>query len=156
MSTDEQENAIASAELAVQNDPNNFELQIELGWAYFNAERLQKAMDSYQRAAVLNPNASAAFNGMGRVYERLGPPQAALDAYQRAIGLDPDAVPPYVGLGIIYFDYLVDYEAAVRAFQMALQRDPKEAFALALLAITYARMGRLEEASAPLQEAIRL
>ena len=85
MITDEQKKAIISAEIAVTNNPTNFELHIELGWAYFHAERLNEAMAAFQRAVALNPSAAGAFNGIGRVYERLGPVQAALEAYEHAI-----------------------------------------------------------------------
>jgi len=156
MITEEQAKAIVSAESAVQNNPTNFERYSELGWAYFQAEQLNEALAAFQRAVALNPRAAEAFNGIGRVYERLGPAQAALKAYEHAIALDPQAIAPYVGLGIIYFDQLFDYEAALRAFQSGLVHHPADAFAVALLGITYARIGRFAEAIAVLQQAIRL
>jgi len=153
---DEQKKAIVTAEIAVKNDPTNFELYIELGWAYFHADRLNEAMIAFQRAIALDSGAANAFNGVGRVYERLGPAQAALEAYEHAIALDPYAIAPYVGMGIIYFDHLFDYEAAIKAFQIGLKNHPEDAFAVALLGITYARMGRFEEAIASLQQAISI
>lgn len=156
MGTEEQEKAIVSAENTVQNNPTDFERYNELGWAYFQAERLNEAMAAFQRAVALNPSAAGAFNGIGRVYERLGPPQAALAAYEQAIAFDPQGIVPYVGLGIVYFDQLADYAAAVKAFQTGLAHHPEDVFAIGLLGVTYARMGRFTEAIAALQQAIRL
>jgi Flp pilus assembly protein TadD len=156
MSTDEQVQTIVAAESAVQDDPTNFERYSELGWAYFQAERLNEAMAAFQHAVALNPNAAGAFNGIGRVYERLGPTQAALEAYEHAITLDSQAIAPYVGLGIIYFDQIFDYEAAIKAFQRGLAHHPEDAFAIGLLGVTYARMGRFDEAISALQQAIHL
>jgi tetratricopeptide (TPR) repeat protein len=156
MITDEQEKVIVIAEQAIKNNPTHFEHYIELGWAYFQAEQLNEAMAAFQRAVALNPSAAGAFNGIGRVYERLGPAQAALEAYEHAIALDPQGIAPYVGLGIIYFDQLFDYEAAIKVFQSGLEHHPEDAFAVALLGITYARTGRFDEAIFSLQQAIRL
>lgn len=156
MITDEQAQAIATAERAAEHDPSNFERYSELGWAYFQAEQLNEAMAAFQHAIALNPSAAGAFNGIGRVYERLGPTQAALEAYEHAIALDPQAIAPYIGLGIIYFDQLFDYAAAIKAFQSGLAHHPADVFAIGLLGVTYARMGRFDEAISALQQAIRL
>ena len=156
MITDEQEKEIVNAEIAVKNNPTNFELYIELGWAYFHAKRHNEAMAAFQHAVALNPSAAGALNGIGRVHERLGTAQAALEAYEHAIVLDPHSIVPYVGLGIIYFDHLFDYEAAIKAFQIGLEHHPEDAFAVALLGNTYARTGRFDEAIFSLQQAISL
>ena len=156
MITNEQGKAIASAEIAVKNCPTNFELYIKLGWAYFDAERLNEAMAAFQSAIGLNASAAGAFNGIGRVCERLGPAQGALEAYGHAIALDPNAIAPYIGLGIIYLDHLFDYDAAIRAFQIGLDHHPEDAFAIALLGISFARIERFGDAISSLQKAISL
>jgi len=156
MITDEQEKAIVTAEKAVKDNPDNFELHVELGTVYFHMDQFEKAMTAFQRAIALNPNATTAFNGIGRVYYHTGPAEAAIDAYERAIALDPHYVDAYYGLGILYSAQLGDYGAAVQAFQRGLERNPTEAFLVASLGSTYARMGRFEEAIAVLLQAISL
>jgi tetratricopeptide (TPR) repeat protein len=156
MSTEEQGNAIVTAETAVKNDPANFELYVELGMAYFHAGQLDEAMAAFRQAIVLNPSAASAYNGMGRVYYHTGPAQAAIEAYEHAIALDRHYIDPYYGLGILYSAKLGNYDAAIDAFQRGLEHNPGEAFLVASLGGTYARMGRFDEAIASLQQAITL
>lgn len=156
MHTEAQENIVIAAELAVRDNPTDFERYAELGMAYFHAERLDEALSAFQHALQLNPNAAAAYNGMGRVYYHTGPHERAIDAYQRAIALDPHTINAYYGLGILYSSQLGDYAAAIKAFQQGLEQNPTEAFLVATIGSTYARMGRFDEAIATLGEAMRL
>lgn len=159
MLTEEQEQAIVSAESAVQNNPTDFGHYNELGWAYFHAERLNEAMAAFQRAVALNPNSAGALNGIGRVYERLGPPQAALAAYeqaiaslQQAIRLQPDDTFAYGNLSILYLhqkqydDMIVTCESGLK-----LVDDPSTR---RLLGIAYDRLGRHQEAIQQLEQSI--
>jgi len=123
---------------------------------YFYAEQFDEAMDTFQQAIVLNPSAASAYNGIGRVRYHTGPAQAAIEAYERAIALDRNYIDPYYGLGILYSAKLDKYDAAIGAFQRGLEQNPGEAFLVASLGSTYARMGRFEEAIASLQKAIAL
>ena len=156
MITEEQRNAIASAESAVRMDPANSEHQVELGMAYFYAGQFDEALAAFQQAIDLNPGAAGAYNGLGRVYYHIGPARSAIEAYEYAIALDPHYIDSYYGLGILYSAQLGEYEAAIDAIQRGLEHNPDEAFLLASLGSTYARMGRFEKADAYLQQAIAL
>lgn len=156
MKTKEQEEAIITADLAVKNAPDNFDAYIDLGMAYFDAERFQDAMAAFQQAITINPQASRAYNGVGRVCYQTGPAQAAIEAYERAISLDRNYIDPYYGLGILYAAQLGEYEAAINAFQRGVEHNPKEAFLVASLGSTYARMGEFAKAIESLQRALSL
>lgn len=126
--------------------------QIELGMAYFHAERLDEAMAAFQRAIELNPNAAAAYNGIGRIRYHTGPPEAAIEAYEQAISLDPHTIDPFYGLGILYSAQLGDYESALAAFQRGLEHSRGDPLLSASAGSTYARMGHIDKAVAALQE----
>lgn len=149
----QQEETIAAAQQAVANNPQDSELTVQLGMAYFEAERLDEATAAFHHALTLNPKAAAAYNGIGRVCYHTGPPEAAIAAYEQAITLDPQYLAPFYGLGILYSAKLGDYAQAVTAFQRGLQHNPGNAFLTASLGSTYARMGRIDEALATLQHA---
>jgi superkiller protein 3 len=156
MNTEEQAKTILAAESAVKDNPNNSEAYVELGMTYFHAERFKDAMDAFQQAIVMNPDAARAYNGIGRVCYHAGPAQAAIEAYERAIDLDRNYIDPYYGLGILYSAQLGNYDAAIRVFQRGLEHNPTEAFLVASLGSTYARVGAFEEAIDCLQQAIVL
>ena len=151
---EEQENAIAAAQTAVQDNPTNANLHIDLGITYFNARQFEPALAAFQQAAAIDPTNYGAFTWMGRIYENLGQAQEALAANKHAAILAPEAIAPYVGQGIIYFDQLDDIDAAIAAFQTGLTYHPEDVFANALLGVTLARVGRFEEAISALQQSI--
>lgn len=149
----QQEQTIAAAQQAVASNPQESELYVQLGMAYFEAERLEEATAAFHHALALNPKAAAAYNGIGRVGYHTGPPEAAITAYEQAITLDPYYIAPFYGLGILYAAQLGDDEKAVEAFQRGLRYNPENAFLTASLGSTYARMGRIDEALATLRQA---
>lgn len=154
MNTAEQDEALATAQNAVKRAPNGFENHVQLGMAYFHAERLDEAMAAFERALELNPNAAAAYNGIGRIRYHTGPPEAAVEAYERAISLDPHTIDPFYGLGILYSAQLGDYESALAAFQRGLEHNPGDPLLSVSVGSTYARMGHFDEAVALLQQVI--
>ena len=154
MLTNENETRIAELQRAIELEPAQADLYVQLGYAQFQAEQLEASQASFQQALTLDPAAAPAHNGLGRVYERQGEAQAALAAYEAAIALDTMGIPPYIGLGIVYFHLLGDYEAAGKAFVDGLAIQPNDPFALTLLGNTYARAGRFEAAIQALQQAI--
>lgn len=154
MSTAEVDQIIADAASAVKNNPTDADLQVELGMAYFDAERWNEAMAAFQHALALDPNSASAYNGMGRVYYHTGPPTAAIAAYEKAMSLDPHNIDPAFGLGILYTAKLGDYENAIDAFQRGLAHNPDDPLLTAFLGSTYARMGRFDQSLESLQEVI--
>jgi len=149
----QQEQTIAAAQQASASNPQDSELYVQLGMAYFEAERLDEATAAFRHALALNPKVAAAYNGIGRVCYHTGPPEAAIAAYEQAIALDSQYIAPFYGLGILYAAQLGDYEKAVEAFARGLYHNPEDAFLTASLGSTYARMGRIDEALATLQQA---
>lgn len=124
--------------------------------AYFHLDRYDDALAACQAALALQPDNAAAFNGIGRVYYHIGPPADAAAAYRRAIDLDPHYVDPYYGLGILYVAKLGDYEAAIAAFRLRLERSPAETWLYAGISTALRRDGRFEEARATLEQLARL
>ncbi len=77
--------------------------------------------------------------------------EKALPLIQRAIRLSPYTPPPilfYEGLG---YHSLGQYKEAMAKFERARRINPKGSFPLALLAMTSANLGRMEEARATAQ-----
>eukprot|EP00887_Chlorella_sp_A99_P005410 scaffold1.g5410.t1 len=61
-----------------------------LGFAYFNMERLQPAVEEYLAAVALQPGYVTAWNNLGDAYERLKQYQEALGAYTEALTYAPN------------------------------------------------------------------
>ncbi|KAL4525038.1 hypothetical protein Ndes2437B_g03212 [Nannochloris sp. 'desiccata'] len=61
-----------------------------LGYAYFNMERVDSAVEEYKAAVALQPGYVTAWNNLGDAYERLKEYGPALDAYREALSYAPD------------------------------------------------------------------
>lgn len=61
-----------------------------LGYAYFNMERLEAAVDEYKAAVELQPGYVTAWNNLGDAYEKRKMYRPALEAYQEALSYAPD------------------------------------------------------------------
>jgi tetratricopeptide (TPR) repeat protein len=156
MNSAEVDPRIAAAAGAVKNKPTDADLQVELGMAFFDAERWDEAMAAFQQALTLNPNSVGAYNGIGRVHYHIGPPAEAIAAYEKAMSLDPHDIYPAFGLGILYTAKLGDYERALETFRRGLAHNPDDPLLSAFLGSTYARMGRFDEALERLQQVVAL
>lgn len=110
-----------------------------LGQVAYKAGRYQEALDEFQRSLELHPDLDTRL-AIGRAYDKLGKPGLALVAYGEAAP-DVAALPPdrqrefHLAVGFLYAaEYR--YDAAVAAFQAALERGYDPATAV--------RLGRLE------------
>jgi len=56
---------------------------VEIGNYYFRKKKYNAALSRYQEAVETDPNNSAGYLGLGRVYEKIGLKQKALASYQK-------------------------------------------------------------------------
>jgi len=146
MNTTEHESAIADAESAVRNRPNDFTAYEDLGSAYFEADRLDEAMTAFQHAIALNLRTASVYCKIGWIHYRIGTPQQAIAAYEQAIANDPHYLFSYEGLGYFYATKLFDYDRAIYSYERGLSANPANPFLTAGLGSTYMRMGQMEKA----------
>lgn len=146
MNTIEHALAIADAESAVRNRPNDFAAFEIMGSAYFEADRLDEALTALQRSITLNPGTVSAFYKIGWIYYRMGKLPQAIAAYEQAIANDPHCIPAYDGLGWLYIAKLADFDQAAITYQLGLTASPADSLVAAGLGSTYMRMGQTENA----------
>jgi adenylate cyclase len=93
---------------------------------------------------------------LGRTLIFAGRPEEALPPIERAkrySPITPSGVSRWEGVA---YHTLGRYEEAIAAFERARAGNPKGVLALAFLALTYADMGRMEEASAMAQKVLEV
>ena len=93
---------------------------------------------------------------LGRTLVYAGRPEEALPLIQRAIRLSPFTPPHILRYAGLAYHSMGRYEEAIAAFERARARNPKSPSPVAWLAITYADMGRMDEARAAAKEVLRL
>ena len=146
---------ISARQSAVAQNPNDPELHVALGNAYFEADEQAHARFAYERAIALDPGSWAAHNAVGHVYYKLNMPTQSVMAYERAIVLDPLNDHPYFGLAILLSTKLADYDGAIAALERGLTANPGSELLRDTVGATHARYGRISAALAVLEPALK-
>ncbi len=110
-----------------------------------------KAFTEAARAVGLDPNDPEAQVAMGLAMIATGRPEAGLEFVETALRLSPSHPTHYVLARAMAYFAMNDLEQAATILGTALERDPGAVDLAPLLAASYARLGRREEARAALQ-----
>jgi tetratricopeptide (TPR) repeat protein len=122
-----------------------------LGSAWLEKGKLEKALAYYKRAIQINPRYAPAFNNLGVVYAKKGLYDKALMNYKKAQSLDPEYTAVHMNLGIAFVK-LCEYEEAKKYFDKVLEMDPKNKKAGHYKAVALRRAGKKDEAFNLLKE----
>ncbi len=98
---------------------------IELGRTYYQTDKLQQALISWQRAVELEPENADIHFYLGRAYQKLGDKKKAMEAYQNATQKNPNHVQSITNLGTIYYE-LFDYQKARAMWEKSLKINPNQ------------------------------
>src|SRR4030043_199512 len=100
------------------------------GFVYFQQQKYDEAIASYEKAIKLEPKAAAAYNMMGMAYRfkynQLGNPELRdkeMAAFKKAMEVDPRFWVAMVNLGATYY-YMGDKAKAAPLFKKALEINP--------------------------------
>ncbi len=118
-----------------------------LGSIYLWRKEHDRAVALFEKTLTLNPNYPDGLSDLGGVLSFAGKAQEAVELIQRAMRLDPFFPYHYFFLGHAYF-LIGNYDGALEALEKALEGNPDFFPARAFLAVTYAELGRDEEARA--------
>jgi eukaryotic-like serine/threonine-protein kinase len=126
------------------------------------ANHLQTAMQSFQRAAELDPSYAAAYASLGGAYwskyQTTKEPvwiELAREACEKADNLDANAAQSKICLGTVESG-TGQYERAASDFQIALKLDPSNDAAYLGLADAYEKFGNYEAAERTQRQAIQI
>lgn len=159
MSKEDKLNSISAFKLAVDREPENPFFNNSLGYAYAKAELYDDAIEHYQKAISLNPDAewtSIVCQALGSIYaEQKGNMEAAVSTYQSGIILDPSNYDLYVALGDLYMaEY--DLDKAIKSYCDAITLNPEEYSAYSKVGIALWEKDYLEEALVAYHKAVEL
>jgi adenylate cyclase len=152
----EEARAVELAHKALAIDPSGAGPYNLLANISLNKRLYDEAIAFGEKAVTLAPNSSALVSLLGRTLVYAGRPEEGLPLIQRAIRLSPYTTPNVLRHeGLAYYS-MERYEEAIAAFERARARGPKSPLPHVWLALTYADMGRMEEARAAAQEVLEV
>ena len=131
------------------------EQRLDEGHTYYKAEHYEEALTSYEKAIILDPSYTPAYNGKGNALLNLNRNVEALAAYKKAISLDPNYAFAHYNEGILLYN-LEHYKEALACFERAIDLDPHFVSNYIYKALVLERLGQLEEAVDTCQKYLQL
>jgi len=136
---------ISQIEAAIQRDPGNPKLHVNLGLAYWDRNDYPHALEAFQRAVKAGPNSAEAHNWLGVALMGKTDLPGAVAEFKKAVALDPKYARAYTNLGSALAKS-GDLEAAVDAFKKALAFGPDNLAAHMNLGVALREKGDAEGA----------
>ena len=138
--------ATDSIKKAIALDNNNSDAYMVLSDIYLLKRQHEQAIAAAERAVGLNPNGADAYCQLAYILHQSGRPVEAIDLFKKAIRLNP--FPPSYYLMMLGSAYIPvgQYEEAIDALKKAIHLEPNNIFAHVILAASYIKAGREEEA----------
>jgi len=132
---------------------------------YYIEDNLKLAIQMYEKAVTLDSGFALAYAQLSRAHlnmywfhldrseERR---EKAEQAVKKAFELNPDLPDVRVALGNYYYQGELNYDNALKEFEVALKSQPNNSEILAYIAFVHRRQGRFEQAAAYLEKASEL
>ncbi len=139
--------AITSYQSAYLLTPEDIDIYINLGSAFYDKEDYDNALTVYRNALDLNPNNAKIHCNLGFLYWGKGDTDEAIREYELAIEFDKNYDIAYNNLGVIYLDDLGRVQKAIEMFKKSVECNPNYALAHFNLARSIAITGDKIEAA---------
>ena len=121
------------------------EMYLRLGNAAYDSEDYRRAIQDYDEAIRLDPQAALAYHNRGLAYGTLGQYERAIEDYNEAIRLNPQNAMAYYNRGVAYHK-LGQYERAIEDYDEVIRLDPEYSNAYNNRGLAYQSLGKVEEA----------
>jgi adenylate cyclase len=152
------EDAYVLAQRAVSLDPRYPNAHFALGLICMWTSRVDRAMAAFEEAIKLNPSFAAAHVLLGQMYLYSGRPREAIALAEKGIRLSPNDPRLFIWLPALAGAYyqLLQYEKAVEIGRRSWTLNRSWPAGLRYVVAGLAKLGRVNEAQAPLAELKRL
>jgi uncharacterized protein (TIGR02466 family) len=150
----DREGAIALLEKAVNLD-YSFGYLNNLGNVYRSANRLEDAINCYQKALELNPQSSDSHLNLGIALTEKGEIPEAIKAFETALSANPYHPRAHITLGDL-LQSQGELDRAIASYQKAIAIQPESFEALTSLGMAFYRKGCLQEAQHTYEHALAI
>lgn len=148
------ETAVTRWKSEVKANPDDVQARLQLGYAYQEAGRYDKAVDQYQYVIEKDPSNTAAKYNLGVVYMRLGFDDKAEQAFWDVLDVTPDHVLAAKALGDIYAEQK-HYRSLLRAVRPVVGVHPEIADLQYLTGLAYENLNHPDWAKARYRLALK-
>ena len=121
--------AITSYQSAYLMTPDDIDIYINLGSAFYDKEDYENALTVYRNALELDPKNAKIHCNLGFLYWGKGDMDEAIREYKHAIEYDKSYAIAYNNLGVIYLDDMGKVTDSIEMFKKAVEYNPNYALA---------------------------
>lgn len=121
--------AISSYQSAYLLTPEDIDIYVNLGSAFYDKEDFGNALAVYRNALDLDPSNAKIHCNLGFLYWGKGDTDEAIKEYELAIEFDPNYDIAYNNLGVIYLDDLGRVQKSIELFKKSIECNPNYALA---------------------------
>jgi cytochrome c-type biogenesis protein CcmH/NrfG len=115
---------VQALENVIKSDPRNSEARVQLGNAYFDAERYPDAIKWYEDALKVDPKNVNASTDLGVSYYYSNQPDRALQQFDYSLKLDPNHTKTLLNQGIVRAFGKQDLPGATASWEKILEVAP--------------------------------
>ncbi len=139
--------AISAYQTAYVLTPEDIDIYVNLGSAFYDKEDYNNALTVYRQALELEPHNSKIHCNLGFLYWGKADTEEAIKSYELAIKYNENYDIAYNNLGVIYLDDLGRVNKAIELFKKAVETNPSYALAHFNLARAVSIVGDKVEAA---------
>ena len=139
--------AISAYQTAYVLTPEDIDIYVNLGSAFYDKEDYNNALAVYRQALELQPHNPKIHCNLGFLYWGKADTEEAIKSYELAIKYNPNYDIAYNNLGVIYLDDLGRVNKAIELFKKAVEVNPSYALAHFNLARSISIVGDKIEAA---------
>ncbi|HAX78019.1 MAG TPA: hypothetical protein DCY88_19905 [Cyanobacteria bacterium UBA11372] len=144
--------------LNIQGELENIDRAIALGNLaniFEKQGKLDAALEYYQQALKIKPDAAEVHYNLGNVLHLQGKLDAAIESYQQALKIKPEIAQAHHNLGNVFLQQ-GKLDAAIESYQQALKLKPDYAQAHHNLGNVFLQQGKLDAAVESYQQALNI
>ncbi len=116
--------AIAALEQKARENPDNAQVWVELGHAFFDSGQADNAIAAYTRALAIEPDNANVRTDMGVMYFQSDKPREAIAEFDKVLAANPKHPQARFNKGVVLYSGLNDRKAALAEWQTLLQTHP--------------------------------
>jgi tetratricopeptide (TPR) repeat protein len=137
--------AISAYEYSLVIEDNNTAAWYNIAHAHIQIDEYEKAIECFEETFRIEEPQSAVYCYIGECYEKLGELDTALDYYHRSMDKNDQFVDAYIGKAVV-LDLQGEPDESLRFLKIAHKLDAENEEVLLMLAETYRKLDRTEEA----------
>ncbi len=145
--------AVTAFRGVVSREPDNFEAQFNLAFAYLQWGRNSNAIDEFKRALRYQPSNSEIWSNLAIAYENLNQSDQAIGALYKAVQYNPGNITARINLAAMYHN-ANHFAKAIAQYKEVIAMDGSNEEALTNLAKCLVSTGKHAEAKNYLMQAV--